>query len=309
MADMKPFVEKIDLSLAGPLKANLVERGCEVARPQYTVFQAKKKGLSVTLYESGKLVVQGKEMQEFIEFYLEPEVLKTFNFTYSAEGAPQKGGLQKDTPQQQDASPRVGIDESGKGDVFGPLCVGGVFAGGDQIEQLVKLGVVDSKKLTDDRAHKLAAKIKKMVPWHVVRVNPFRYNELYGKFNNLNRFLAWGHATVIEKLAEQTGCKKVIVDQFAAEWVVESALKKKGLEMDLTQRTKAESDVVVAAASILAREAFLTGLAKLSKDWGLTLPKGAGPKVKEAGRRFLSEHGREELGNIAKMHFKTVNEF
>ncbi len=294
---MAVFVEKIDLSLAPKLQAELSSRGCEIAQPAHTLFQAKKKGLSVTLYTSGKLVVQGKEMGEFIEFYLEPEILKSFSYTY---GEPEKGEL--------DLTARIGIDESGKGDVLGPLCIGGVQASGKQIEELKKLGVVDSKKLSDAKMLKMAPKIRKIAPWHVVRVNPLRYNELYEQFKNLNKFLAWGHATVIEKLAQQTGCHKVIVDQFAAEWVVESALRKKGLEVDLTQRTKAESDVVVAAASVLARVAFLDGLEKLEKEWGLELPKGASAKVKSQMRLFVSKHGPEKLPNIAKMHFKTVNE-
>lgn len=291
---MAVFVEKIDLVLAPKLQSDLIEQGFELQVPQYTVFQAKKKGVSVTLYESGKLVVQGKEMKEFIEFYLEPEILKSFSFTY--------GDL------HADLTPRIGIDESGKGDYYGPLCVGGVFAGGEQVKKLSKLGVADSKSLTDKKMRLLAKEIKKIVSWHVVRVNPARYNELYAQFRNLNRLLAWGHATVIEKLAKQTGCKKVIVDQFAAEWVVETALKKKGLQIDLTQRTKAESDVVVAAASIVARVAFLEGLERLSKEWEVDLPKGANKKVIEQGRTFVAKHGKEKLPNVAKTHFKTTDE-
>ncbi len=291
---MSVFVEKIDLSLASKLRGDLIEQGFELQAPQYTLFQAKKKGVSVTLYESGKLVVQGKEMKEFIEFYLEPEILKSFSFTY--------GNL------DLDLTPRIGIDESGKGDFFGPLAIGGVFANGEQIEKLQKMGVMDSKKLQDDKAHSLAKEIRKIVPWHVVRMNPKRYNELYAQFGNLNKLLAWGHAATIEKLVEQTGCKKVIVDQFAAEWQVESALKRKGLVLDLTQRTKAESDVVVAAASILARAAFLEGLDKLSKEFGVDLPKGASKKVIEQGLAFVRTHTAERLPEVAKMHFKTAIE-
>lgn len=291
------FVTKIDLSLAGRLRQDLESQGFTLSQPAHTLFAGKKKGVSCTLYESGKLLVQGKEMQEFIEFYLEPQLLQSFEYTTQQVGA----------APDLDLTRRIGIDESGKGDYFGPLCVAGVCAGGEEIQALAKLGVCDSKTLTDRAALTLAPKIRDIAPWYVVRINPLKYNELYQRFGNLNSLLAWGHATTIEQLVEKTQCSKVIVDQFANERVVENALKRKQVEVDLTQRTKAEQDVVVAAASILARAAFLQGLESLGKQTGFTLPKGgASSKIVEAGRQYVARYGREQLNQIAKLHFKTT---
>lgn len=291
---MKPntFVTKIDLGLADRLRADLEQQGFLLSQPEYTVFSGKKPGISCTLYASGKLLVQGKEIATFIEFYLEPEILKSFAFSYEHLG--------------QDTTRRIGIDEAGKGDFFGPLCVAGVCAGGDEIEALVAAGVKDSKSLNDKIIRKLAAEIRKKVPYTVVRINPSRYNEMYKKFANLNHLLAWGHATAIENLMGETGCEKVVIDQFAAEHVVERALERKKLEPTLVQRTHGESDVVVAAASILARDAFVSGIEKLSEEIGVTLPKGANHGIQAAGERVLALHGEAGLARVAKMHFKTA---
>jgi len=141
-----------------------------------------------------------------------------------------------------------------------------------------------------------------------VRINPPKYNELYEKFNNLNTLLAWGHATAIENLVTQTGCQKVVIDQFAATHVVETALKRKRLEVDLSQRHRAEADLVVAAASILARHAFLEGLARLGEDLEIKLPKGASAQTVAIARQLFKKYGPAVFGKVAKLHFKTYRE-
>ena len=296
MASQKPscFVATIDLQLADRLKEGLLSQGFELSQPPHTLFAGKKKGVSCSLYTSGKMTVQGKDKDEFIEFFIEPEILQ--NFDYSHPEA------------TMDASTRIGVDESGKGDVFGPLCVAAVQAGDEMVSKLLQMGVVDSKKLTDKRALTLAKKIKESgCPYHVVKMTPAKYNELYKKFGNLNYLLAWGHATSIESIHKKTGCKKVIVDQFASERVVLNSLARKGLhELDVLQRPRAETDPVVAAASILARAAFLEGLQELSDRCKIELPKGASKKVIAAGKDFVRKWGAEHLHGVAKMHFKTV---
>ena len=287
------FVTTLDLKHADRLLKDLREKEFEITTPPYTRFSAKKKGLSCTLYQSGKLVVQGKECSEFIEFYLEPEILKTFKFTNPLT--------------DKDIRPHIGIDESGKGDFFGPLCVAGVYLNQDQFALLQTLGVKDSKALTDSTIQKLAKEIKKQCLYHIVRINPAKYNQVYEDFKNLNRLLAWGHATAIEQLVEQSGCKQVIIDQFADEWVVEQALKRKKLTVNLTQRHRAEEDLAVAAASILARDAFLEGMKRLSEEVGIPLPKGASQAVKAAGLAVLRKWGEAKLFEICKKHFKTLD--
>lgn len=287
------FVTTVDIKIADKLTADLKERGFEFSHPPYTIFSAKAKGISCTLYQSGKLMVQGKEMGPFIEFYLEPEILHHFSLGYE--------GL------NLDLTPRIGIDESGKGDVFGPLCIAGVFASGEEISKLKSLGVKDSKKISDANIIKIGKKIRAGFTHHIIKINPKKYNELYPQFKNLNSLLAWGHATTIEQLVQKTACRTVIIDQFANEHVVLTALRRKKLEVHLTQRHRAEEDLIVAAASILARQTFLEGLEQLSEEFGVPLPKGASAQTIAAGKALVRKHGAEILSSAAKMHFKTLD--
>ncbi|MCP5505853.1 MAG: ribonuclease HIII [Chlamydiales bacterium] len=286
------FITEIDTSLAPKLKADLQSQGFTLASPQYTIFQAKKEGITCTLYESGKLMVQGKAKDDFISYYLEPEILGNLSYTYPETTV--------------DTTPHIGVDEAGKGDLFGPLCVAALYADETLITELIKLGIRDSKRMNDNVILKHAETIRKLCPYSSVAIYPKKYNELYAQFKNLNSLLAWGHATAIQELAEKSGCRKVIIDQFASEHVVETALRKKGLQIDLTQRHRGEEDIVVAGASILARAAFVQGIDKLSSQFNLTLPKGASSLVVEAGRRFIQMHGQAPLGEVAKLHFKTI---
>jgi ribonuclease HIII len=288
------FVATISLDLADKLRADLTEQGFEITTPVYTVFSALKKGVSCTLYNSGKLTVQGKGMDDFITFYLEPQILKSLTFSY---------------PETQvSMQARIGIDESGKGDFFGPLCVAGVQADEAKIKQLLSLGVRDSKKISDATIKTLSLKIKKICPHAIVFISPKKYNELYNNFHNLNTLLGWGHATAIAELVAKTGCTHVIIDQFASEHVVQNALKQKKLIVELSQRHRAETDPVVAAASILARAAFLEGLEQLGKQFELEIPKGASSQVIKIGKQLVRKFGPQILEQTAKLHFKTKEE-
>jgi ribonuclease HIII len=287
------FVTTVDISIAETLMADLQAQGFSITKPQYTLFAAKKKGVSCTLYQSGKLTVQGKDTPEFLEFYLEPQILGSFGYTYAELDI--------------DKTSRIGIDEAGKGDFFGPLCIAGVCAGGEDVIRLKSLGVRDSKSLSDATILSIGKKIRKQYPHHVIKLNPHKYNELYDSFRNLNHLLAWGHAATIGALVEKTGCKNVLIDQFAAKHVVETALKKRNLKVDLTQRHRGEEDLVVAAASILAREAFVEGIDELSREHGLKLPKGASSAVIRAGEAFVRKYGKEALALVAKLYFKTTD--
>lgn len=286
------YVLQFDLQLTEKLRQGLENQGFTLSTPPHTFFQGKKKGVSCTLYTSGKLVVQGKEMNAFIEFFLEPEILGSFEFGYSS--------------LSQDTTPHIGVDESGKGDFFGPLCIAGVFADEKSIPELEKLGVKDSKRLKDDQITKIAKKIQKNYLFHLVRIGPKRYNELYEKFGNLNLLLGWGHATVIEHMLEKTQCDRVIIDQFAAEHVVETALHRKGKSVQLIQRTQGERDLVVAAASILARSAFVDGLSQLEKEVHHKLPKGANKLTIESGKKLVAQYGPQILQHVGKLHFRTA---
>jgi ribonuclease HIII len=202
---------------------------------------------------------------------------------------------------------RIGTDESGKGDYFGYLVVAAVFVDRGAEAALHDLGVRDSKRLSDRSADRLAGEIRRLCPHQVVRISPARYNELHLKMGNVNRLLAWAHARAIENLLEQRPCRLVISDQFGDEAYLKSALMAKGKQVRLVQRPRAEADTAVAAASILARAAFLDTLKRLSDQVGVALPKGA-VHVVEAAREVAAKGGRELLGTVAKLHFKTTGQ-
>jgi ribonuclease HIII len=248
-------------------------------------------------------VVQGKGTQEFIEFILEPELLKQARLGYEAVLNPEL------------LLPRIGVDESGKGDFFGPLCIAGAYVNENVVKAWQDAGVRDSKNVSSDRKiSELAERIRK-TPGCVVNtvtIGNEAYNRLYAKMKSVNAILAWGHARVIENLMGQRYQMnpvpvKAISDQFASKKeVVAKALLALGREIELVQRHRAEEDLAVAAASILARDGFVKGLAKLEKQFELELPKGASSAVDEAARKFVAERGVENLPKIAKVHFRTA---
>jgi ribonuclease HIII len=279
----------------------LADQGFDfVARP-YTIFFAQKAKLSIAVYEKGpKVVVQGKDTEDFVRFYLEPEILKEARLGY------------EEVLQPEMFEPHFGIDESGKGDFFGPLVVAGVYVERQIAHHLLSLGVMDSKRIgSDRRIRQLADEIEKTpgLAANIVLIGPEKYNSLYEKFANLNDLLAWGHSRVIENLLiQRPDCKRSLSDKFANERVIQRALLKQGRLIQIDQRTKAESDVAVAAASILARDKFVRWLDTHSKKLGVLLPKGVSEGVKSAALAVVEKFGREALRTIAKMHFRTSAE-
>lgn len=200
----------------------------------------------------------------------------------------------------------IGVDESGKGDFFGPLVVAACYVGPEHLAELE--GVRDSKKLTDPVALRLADQIKRHCPHSVVAIGPAKYNELYESFRNLNRLLAWGHARAIENVLEQQPCDLVISDQFADPAGLKRQLFEKGKTIELRSVVRAESDIAVAAASVLARAEFLRRLKRLGEEIGIDLPKGASPAVIAAGKRVVQKGGTQALKQVAKLHFKTTQQ-
>lgn len=198
----------------------------------------------------------------------------------------------------------IGTDESGKGDYFGPLVVAGVFVPDEQEAVLKELGVRDSKRFSDNRVREMADLVRKGYKHSVVAIGPEKYNELYIKLRNLNRILAWAHARAIENILDEVACAQAITDQFGDRIFVENAMMRKGRNIELIQRPKAEEDMAVAAASILARAEFLRRLYFLSRDFKIDLPKGSSPKSEEVGLELVEKHGIDVLDKVAKKHFK-----
>lgn len=203
---------------------------------------------------------------------------------------------------------RIGIDESGKGDYFGPLVIAAVYVTLVTHQELALMQVRDSKKISDGRILEMAPEIRRLCPHSIVVIGPQRYNALYSKIRNLNRLLAWGHARALENLLQQVDSDLAIADQFGDERFILNALQDKGKQITLVQRPKAESDVAVAAASILARAEFLQRLHNLSQELKTTLPKGASAAVELAGRMVIKKYGQDRLGTVAKMHFRTTKQ-
>jgi ribonuclease HIII len=284
---------------AQTLRGLMIEQGFKFEPRPYTIYFGQKPGLTVAVYEKGpKAVIQGKETQEFVEFTLEPAVLGEAKLGYEELHHPER------------FAPHFGIDESGKGDFFGPLVIAGVYTDEDIARQLLEAGIRDSKSIGSDAQIRKLADVVRNTPGLIsetIVVSPERYNPLYEKIGNLNRLLAWGHARVIENLCERRpDCPSALSDQFANPRVLERALMAKGKTITLRQQTKAESDYAVAAASILAREKFIDWLAAAEKRWGAKFPKGASGAVLEAARALVQQHGPDALHTTAKLHFKTT---
>jgi ribonuclease HIII len=285
------------------LKTLLLARNYRFREVPYARFAAEKDTTNLVFYESGKLVVQGRGTQDFIEFVLEPEILKEARLGYETVLNPDL------------LLPRLGVDESGKGDFFGPLCIAGVYVNESMVKQWGDLGIKDSKSISSDkRIKELAEQIRK-TPGCVTSVVPIgneAYNRLYAKMGSVNTLLAWGHARVIENLLSQKHRMspipvRAISDQFAHnKETVGKALMSLGRGIELVQRHRAEADLAVAAASILARHEFVSRLGDLGKRFGVTFPKGASAAVDAAAREFVGQQGAEILAKVAKMHFRTA---
>lgn len=277
---------------------------------QYASYCFEKSGLAVAFYpKRNKLLVQGSGTDDFVEFTLEPKITGVMSLPDCiVEGEDKPYVEKKRVPKGLDLSPHFGIDESGKGDYFGPLVIAGVFCEGDSAMALAKMGCTDSKVIKSEvKMAELARKITQTpgVAYEVVCIGPARYNELYTKMANLNKLLAWGHARVIASLHEKVpSCPRALSDQFAKEWVLQSALKARNIPVELEQRTKGESDIAVAAASILARARFVRWMSEASKAAGQKIPLGCAPHVLKAAKAFVASHGRDKLPEVAKLHFK-----
>jgi ribonuclease HIII len=253
----------------------------------------------INLYTSGKLLVQGRAAQEWVTFTLETEILKDAVIGY------------EDVHDPESVQPHMGIDESGKGDFFGPLVIASAYVDETLVEKLREMGVRDSKKISSDKvALGLARDTRKLLGDRcaLITIGPRAYNRMYAKIRNVNKMLAWGHARAIENLLEAVpDCPRALSDKFGPTRQIERALMEKGRKIRLDQRTKAESDPAVAAASILARAGFIYALQKMGKEYGLEVPKGASEKVRREAEKLVADKGPAILLDTAKCHFQTTD--
>jgi len=298
MAERTSYTCKLDADKIPQLKRDLEARGFMFRDLPYAHFAAEHRGekVSVAMYTSGKFVVQGKGTTDFVQFYLEPQLLGEARLGYEHILDPTM------------LEPRIGVDESGKGDFFGPLVIAGAFLNEDAARNMMEIGVRDSKLIKSDARIAEIAKAIRLTEGcvtDVVAIGPEKYNQLHARMRNVNDILGWCHARVIENLLGRVDSPKAISDQFGNKRIIEKALMERGRKIELVQRHKAESDLAVAAASIIARNEFVMRLRRLGKEYGVELPKGASTAVEEAAAQLIAKHGRDALGKVAKMHFRT----
>jgi len=204
--------------------------------------------------------------------------------------------------------PHIGTDEAGKGDYFGPLVIAAAYADDVALARLPEAGVRDAKRVASSTLWRLDKAVRQICPaFEVVLISPPRYNELYAEIRNLNRLLAWGHARAIETLLARVNCSLAVADQFGDRAYLEQSLMERGRQIQLLQQVRAEADPAVAAASVLARAAFLRYLERLSASIGLPLPPGA-THVLPAARNVLATGGEALLRRVAKLHFRTTKQ-
>lgn len=287
MAGLNMFVTKIDDAVGEKLEEMLQGVGYEFRDVAHARFGAKGEGVNVVLYTSGKLVVQGKGASEFRLHRLQ-----------ELTGLPE--------PKLKVAT--IGCDEAGKGDYFGPIVAAAVAMTPSEEQFLDEVPLQDSKTLNDRQIAGAAEHLRNVLPHEVVVIGPRRYNELYEKFQNVNSLLAWAHAKAMLAVKDKTGIDHVLLDKFCDESVVRRALGARAPEIDLEARPRAEDDPAVAAASLLARDAFVRGIHRLRNVAGRPLPKGAGSPVLKAGRALVKERGRSILFEVAKLHFRTTDQ-
>lgn len=278
----------------------LLENGnYEQYRVEHARIAGRRPDCTVVLYNSGKCLVQGKGAEDWVMFELEPKITGAAQRGYEAELQPEI------------FEPHIGVDESGKGDFFGPLVIASAYTDRALTEQLKALDVRDSKTIKSDRKIlDMARKIRGVLGARaaVIRIGPAKYNQLYGDIGNVNRLLAWGHARAIENLLDVVpDCPRAVADQFGPKSRIEQALMKKGRSIQLEQRHRAESDPAVAAASILARAAFVDALARMGKELNIEIPKGASARVQDVAAELVAKHGPAVLTHMAKLHFKTTD--
>ena len=280
----------------------------------YSLWSIEGDHFNATLYEKEKhgrrkLCVQGSKAEDFVLFQLEPLVLGVATLGYEKELSPEL------------FSSHAGSDESGKGDYFGPLVVCCAYTDERISEEMTKLGVKDCKQMSDKAVLSVGLQLRRLLGadgYAVVKLGPAAYNRLYAKMRNINRMLAWAHGTAIEELLEKRhgGCDRVVVDQFApTEATILRALKPLGKKAKVEQRHKAESDIAVAAASVIARELFIRSCQDMEKEcFGEgaeaqdRIPLGSSdPRVRALAEAMVRAHGATWLMNHCKAHFQTTD--
>lgn len=263
----------------------------------YAHYGYRSEGINLVAYQSGKVVVQGKKTEEFVQFVIEGDITYEAKLGYDEIHHPEW------------FEPHAGLDECGKGDLFGPLITCCVIADAKAIRSWKENGIRDSKTISDNVIKKHDQTIRKTpgVVCEITQSSMARYNEMMSKPRaNLNLLLAWMHSKSLERALDKKRVAWGMLDQFSKQALVQRYFKDE--TFDLRMQTKAEADPVVAAASIVARAEFLRQMDKLSEKAGFELKRGASAAAKKQGQEIYDKLGEDGLKDFAKMHFKTVRQ-
>ena len=277
--------------------------------PQYAKWQAKDGDTVVTLYESGKVVFQGKDADLASDFWVTTEKINSGKVDVKNSSNKEKKEKKTYVNPKIYNSSSIGSDEVGTGDYFGPIVVTAAYVSEDKIPFLEEIGVKDSKKLNDLQILDIVPKFIKEIEYESIILSNKEYNEYHSEDINMNKIKAILHNKVLSKISNKiTNYDFIIVDQFAEPYVYFNYLKNTpNVVRNITFFTKGEDKhLAVACASLISRYIFINEFNKLSKEVGINLPKGAGDKVDEIGKTIVEKYGFDKLKEIAKLNFKNT---
>ena len=307
------YTYELDAGQQERLLAMLAVGNYKPRQVPYSMAAVEGDGFNCVLYQKEKhgrrkLCVQGSKARDFVEFFLEPNVLGAATLGY------------EDVLDPERDAPHAGGDESGKGDFFGPLVVACCYVDENIAKAMREMGVKDCKQMTDKAVLAVGSRIRQLLGrdgFSFVKIGPAAYNRLYAKIRNINRLLAWAHGTCVEDLlTKRPSCGRVVIDQFApTEAVIKRALKERGKQAKVEQRHRAEDDIAVAAASVVAREIFLRSLCDMAKDVDPSaevplgvVPKGSSdPRVRQIAEEMVRKNGPSWLMEHCQAHFQTTD--
>lgn len=258
--------------------------------PPYARWQLRPEGCVITCYTSGKTVFQGKDAA-----------------VYASSFSPVNEAAVPAVPSC-DTLPQAGSDEVGTGDYFGPVCVAAAIVDERTLGEVHRLGVRDSKAVTDADIRRIAPKLISILPHSILILDCSRYN-LVHETNNINAIKAKLHNQAYVNLEKKYGLPDFrIIDQFTPgpsyyRYLKDQPRVIRGMHFETKAENKYPS---VGAASILARYAFLLEWDAMEKKYGMKLQKGAGEAVDRCAAAFAAKFGFDELQNAVKLHFRNT---
>ncbi len=304
-----PVITKV-LTVSDKTKEMMVDYFTEFKRdktPQYAILQADDGDTVVTLYESGKAVFQGRDADLAADFWIETEKINSGSAKVTSSDEKKKKEVERKIPLRISS---IGSDEVGTGDYFGPIVVTSTYVSKDNIDFLLDLGVKDSKKMTDSDILKVVPEVIKKIPYNTFILTNKEYNKTYSSNMNMNKMKAILHNKVLSHFQDKQKYpyEYAVVDQFENPKSYYNHLSEVPFKVyGITFLTKAEDQCLsVACASIISRYIFLREMAKLSREVGCELPKGAGDSIDDFGKTIIKKYGKDKLTEIAKLNFKNT---